>query len=326
MLLTDVGDKNPGQSVTNAIEVIRNALYQQGHAIDPATFIEHYEKDSRGSASFHKLHFRDGRAERWDHLNESTVAGLLECTPDELRSYTLNDARLYDKIERLRAAIDPFIDSPSTEPTEVIQRRLAIDEQTIERSAITDLVHAGATERELQRLLKQDLSIFGEMYANLPGEYICFSEFPLSDGFVDFVVFTGRSRMDVVFIEIKGADFNLVNQDSYGAFAHKINQAADQIRTRLGYVYRNWDDFRHKAHKIRASAIRGESIHNAFLGPLWRLEVDPNKDITIRTVVIGGRTQDDLTESQKRHDYESRVTPSIKIESWDSWLRKIQRN
>lgn len=40
--------------------------------------------------------------------------------------------------------------------------------------------------------------------------------------------------MDVILVEIKGADFNLTNSDHYGEFNHKINQAAGQLRERLG--------------------------------------------------------------------------------------------
>lgn len=131
--------------------------------------------------------------------------------------------------------------------------------------------------------------------------------------------------MDVVLVEVKGADFHLVNSDSYGAFARNVNQAADQIRGRLGYIYRNLADFRSDVHRIRAAAEAGKEIHNAFLGPVFRLGVDPNKDINIRTVIIGGRTRDDCSESAKRQDYESRFSPPIKIESWDTLLRKLQR-
>src|SRR5262249_13658653 len=155
-------------------------------------------------------------------------------------------------------------------------------------------------------------------------KYICFSELPVADGFCDFAVFTGRSRMDVILIEVKGADFFLVNRDSYKGFPRRINQAADQIRRRLGYLYRDYRRFRADTHRIRRKAESGASIHNAFLGPDWRLQVSSKKDVDIRAVVIGGRTRNDLDESVTRHDYETRFSPPIRIESWDTLLRKLQ--
>jgi hypothetical protein len=173
--------------------------------------------------------------------------------------------------------------------------------------------------------LKQDLSIFGEIYALPHEEYIAFSEFPVGDGFVDFAIFTGRSRMDVVLIEIKGADFYLTNGDAYGKFAAKIDEGAHQIRTRLGVFTRSYEEFRQHVHMIREKAESGSRSHNSFVGPCRPLQVDPDKDVNVRYVVIGGRTRDDVQESRKRNDYERSFNPNIKLESWDSWLRKLRR-
>jgi hypothetical protein len=195
----------------------------------------------------------------------------------------------------------------------------------ISKSSLKSIIENGCKEQELQRHLKTDLSIFGEAYAKPDDEYICFSEFPLANGAIDFVVFTGRSRMDVILIEIKGAEFNLVNSNHYGAFNHKVNEAATQIQMRQGTIYRDLESFRQNVHKIRKRAEDGESIYNAFLGPRSSLLVDPKKDVNIRSVVIGGRTVNDLEESTMRHNHELSSTPPVRIESWDTWLRRLQR-
>ena len=72
-----------------------------------------------------------------------------------------------------------------------------------------ELIDAGASERELDALIKKDLSLIAEIYSSPDDEYIVFSEFPLGEKRVDFAIFSSRSTMDVTFIEIKGADFNL---------------------------------------------------------------------------------------------------------------------
>jgi len=77
--------------------------------------------------------------------------------------------------------------------------------------------------------------------------------------------------------------------------------------------------------RLAIQAERGNNLYNAFLGPSHSLQVDPNKDINIRSIVVGGRTVNDLEESYKRHDYESTTTPPIRIESWDTRLRRLKR-
>ena len=48
VLLTDLGSKNDGPSVTNAVEEVIQSLLEQGLVIAPARFIEHYERDTLG--------------------------------------------------------------------------------------------------------------------------------------------------------------------------------------------------------------------------------------------------------------------------------------
>lgn len=217
------------------------------------------------------------------------------------------------------------MDSKFSDSNDVVARKLEIDAGMIWKSSIETLIRSGAGEQEIQRLLKTDLSIFGEAYAKPDDEYICFSEYPVADGSVDFAVFTGRSRMDIILIEVKGSEFNLLNSNHYKEFNHKVLEAAGQIRGRLGVIYRSFESFRKSAHQIRTRAENDEKLHNALLGPYFKLHVDPDKDVNIRTVVIGGRTQNDHEESAKRQDYERGSTPPIRIESWDTWLRRLQR-
>ncbi|MFL6465581.1 MAG: Shedu anti-phage system protein SduA domain-containing protein, partial [Bryobacteraceae bacterium] len=170
------------------------------------------------------------------------------------------------------------------------------------------------------------LSIIAEFYAHPEDEYICFSEFPVGDGSVEFAIFSGRSRMDVTLIEVKGADYYLLNQDSYENFSQKFNESANQIRSRLGLIYRDGlDEFRTRVHSIRKRVEEGECHHNSFVGPHTPLQVDPNKDINLRCIVIGGRTRNDIKESRRRHEYEQTSVPRIGVETWDSWLMKLSR-
>jgi Domain of unknown function (DUF4263) len=323
VLLTDLGDLNDGRSVTNAVESIVESLVFQGHVIPPATFIEHYERSDGQSDTFDKVTLSP--VTDWQNLDRRAVLELIGGDVSELDDRSSQNRRIFDQAAHARYRRDPFGDSRRQESNAVVKRRLEIESGMVSKSSIDALIQSGAAEHELQRLLKSDLSLFGEAYAKPDDEYICFSEYPLADGVIDFVVFTGRSRMDIILIEIKGAEFNLLNSNHYGAFNHKSTEAATQIQGRLGIIFRDLDTFRKDAHARRIRVERGENLHNAFLGPYHALKVDPAKDINIRSVVIGGRTIDDLKESHKRQDYEARSTPPVRIESWDTWLRRLQR-
>ena len=325
-LLTDLGNKNDGQSVTNAVEHIIKSLYVLGVVMGPATYLQHYEREDPRVDTFDIVTVESPGGTNWKTISREEACRLMGCPPIELDERSWEIGRIVAEADRLRFSRNRFADSLYRGSNAVIKRRLEIENGMISRSEIEALISAGAGERDLQYLLKRDLSIFAETYAQPNDEYICFSEFTLADGYVDFVVLTGRSRMDVFLIEVKGADFNLLNSDHYKEFNHKIHQAAGQLRKRLGHIYRELSTFKDHVHSARARAERGDLVHNAFLGPHDGLEVDPHKDINIRTVLIGGRTVDDRAESAKRHDYEYHFTPPIRVESWDTWIRRLQRS
>ncbi|RPA08332.1 DUF4263 domain-containing protein [Burkholderia pseudomallei] len=323
--LTNVGIGSTGPSVTNSVEIIRKALIDRGFASDDTMVIEHYEDMDIRGATFDIVAFSEANTPSWESATVDEICERLGCDKAEFESITAKDLRLLADIDRIRKSIDPFSGSPFPESPEVINRRWDIEEGMISKQALARVIDSGASEMELHRLLKNDLSIFSEAYAELDDEYICFSEFPVGEGFVDFVVFSGRSRMDVTLIEIKGADFYLTTTGTYKNFSSKVNEAIQQIRTRVGVVYRDMEGFRNSVHAVRQRVEAGESLHGSFVGPYARLEVDPNKDINVRSVVIAGRTRDDLEESRQRHDYEWNAKPPVKIETWDTFLRKLQR-
>lgn len=190
-------------------------------------------------------------------------------------------------------------------------------------SNIKNLIENGAIEKEIQIAFDDDLSLIAEVYSNPKDEYICFSQFPIRKCTVDFAVFTNRSRMEIVLIEIKGANFNFSNSSSYKNISRKINEAAQQLRHKITLINDNYREFRACFHKVRREVEIGTNHHNSLLGPNGYLHVDSEKDICIRGVIIGGRCRDNLYESKLRHQFETMTIPNIKVESWDSWLRKI---
>ncbi len=253
------------------------------------------------------------------------VASEIECEESEIYRHTADDPRLVRQIEKLRMQVDPHLDRPYQEAREVINRRADILRGRIPLQKLRGLIENGAAEKDLQRLVQSDLSLLGEMYAQPDEEYLAFAEFPLDNGRVDFALFSGRSRMDITLIEIKGAEFYLTTMDSYSNLNAKFNEGRQQITRRLGYVFRNYPAFRSHTHRIREHAEHGEHIYHAFGGPKGKLLVDPDKDVNVHYVVIGGRTRDDHLESKLRHEFEISFNPHIRLESWDTWIRKLRR-
>ena len=323
--LTGVGFGSTGPSVTNSVEKIRMALIHKGFLTTEAIILEHYENLSFDGTTFDIVTFSSNNAPSWKSIQLADACSLLSCDKSEFEIFTERDSRLMAEIDKIRNSIDPFHGSPSLEDPNAVNRRSDIESKMLDKQELSRAIDSGAGETELHQLLKSDLSIFAEVYADTRDEYICFSEFPVEDGFVDFAIFSGRSRMDVTLIEIKGADFHLTTTGSYKNFSSKANEAIQQIRTRVGVVYRNMEKFRRDVHVIRQRVEAGEILHESFVGPYAQLQVDPDKDINVRCVVIAGRTRDDLEESRQRHDFEWNTKPPIKVETWDTFLRKLRR-
>lgn len=182
------------------------------------------------------------------------------------------------------------------------------------------LVNAGSTERVIRSYFLKNLNILGSICApsQIMDEYIAFSEFPILEGKADFVVFTDRSRMVIVIVEIKGADFNFLNGD--GSVNSEINKAAQQIRERYSAIEDNYEMYRRKFHEIRRDVESGSIRYSSCLGPAGHLEVSSEKDIWLKGLVIGGRTTDDLKVSRARHLLE-KESHRISFDTWDSFIK-----
>lgn len=324
-VLTDTLNKNPGASITNSIELIVESLIENCIIPQHTYFIEHYEEQRMVSETFDLVIIDKEKSTEWKSISKSELMMLLNCDENEFSTEIKNNTRLLNDLEKLRTEIAPLDDLPYPVENDILKRRIEIEENKISKKNISQLIQIGANEAQFQELIKKDLSVFAELYAHPHSDYICFSEFPVANGYIDFVLISGISRMDVFLIEVKGAEFNLFNQSHYDKFSSKIETAMHQIRERLGYITRHIQEFRTEIHDIRKRVEKGEHIYNSFMGPCTHMEVDSNKDINLYSVVIGGRTIDDIKESQKRHDYESFNSLNIKVESWDTWIRKLRR-
>ena len=187
---------------------------------------------------------------------------------------------------------------------------------------LKELIKNKAKEQDIQKYLKDNLHLIAEYYAPSPNNYIIFSEFPIDEGKVDFVIFTDRSRMQIILIEIKGADFPYLTKSN--KISTKIRDAHEQILERFDFIEHNYELFRRKAHEIRQEVEKGKIKYNSLLGSNGFLDVDPNKEIKYIGIVIGGYMTDDILESKKRNQLELDSNRKTQFESWDSFLRKIE--
>jgi len=307
-LLTDLGERNTGSSVTNSIESLCRHLAEAGHVPADASFIEHYETTHMSEAAFAVVTTEDGLP-RWSKISVLAAASMLGCSLAELEQPARHCPRLVAQIEKLRVQIDPYVNRPYQESVAVLNRRNEILRQRIPVEQLRAAIDEDANELAMHRLIAQDLSLIAELYARPEEEYIAFSQFPVDSGFVDFALLSGRTRMDVTLVEIKGTDFSL-------------NDARSQIASRLGYIVRQYPQFRAMVHRIRERVEQGHPAYNSFPGPRLPLQVEPARDINVNYVVIGGRTIDAV----ERRAFEMSFQPFIQLETWDSWLKKLRRN
>lgn len=62
------------------------------------------------------------------------------------------------------------------EPTEWTERRNNIRKSQVPIERLQELVESGASEREIQKVLKQDMSFLSDYFQSPQDEYICLSE------------------------------------------------------------------------------------------------------------------------------------------------------
>lgn len=324
VVLTEL-EENPSASVTNAIELIHAQLCRAQKIPPQAKVIEHYPRSPGWSQTFDLVTWKDGCQPVWTSVSRKTVEAWLGADQAEFSDEA--DPRVRTEIRQALEGIPKINIVRPVERPEVTERRLEITTAQHSRQELLALLDQQPAERQLAAFLKEDPSFFGERYAYPAEEYICFSEFPVGDtGRVDFAPFTGRSWMRVYLIELKDGRTPLRRKNHYGAFRAQIEEGREQLLRRAAWVERNYDAFRRFVHQVRQETEAGRRPYGAFPGPKWRLQVDPNKDLSLRLVLIGGRTTHDLADSQARYREDASSRYHLETETWDSWANKLTRD
>ena len=187
---------------------------------------------------------------------------------------------------------------------------------------LKELIENKSKKQDVQSYLKSNLHLLAKCYAAFENEYIIFPEFPIDESKVDFVIFTDRTRMEIILIEIRGADFSYLTKS--GEISDAIREAHKQILDRFDFIEHNHELFRKKSHDIRQEVEKGKIKYNSLLGDNGFLYVDSNKEIKYRGVIVGGYTTDDTIEGEKRNQLELNSNQKIQFESWNSFLKKAK--
>ena len=177
LLITDLGDKNPGTSITNAMEKIWDTLLARGYLTAATHVIEHYEAEGTDQPAFSEVTSWD-KSPSWREITIQEAAETLGCDEAELAQPTLSDHRLLREVEALRVLINPFVDMADPDPPEVLLRCDHIAQSMVSRERLKALVESSASERALQDLIRSDLSIIAELYAIRRKNILSFWNFP----------------------------------------------------------------------------------------------------------------------------------------------------
>lgn len=323
VVLTEL-DENPGSSVTNTLEEILRQLLATQKIPSAAGVIDHSPSSLGLREDFSLVSTSEKGNICWQALSLSAVRKLTECAEDEFCDYK-SDARVLKEISCTLNGGESVKEIVCRELPEVSERRLEILQTRRSKEELFALLESAPSERELAAFLRSDMSLLGEVYAVVGEEYICFSEFPIAGKRVDFAVFSGRSRMRVHLIEIKGAKDGLRYKDYYKGFRKTVQDCRQQLIYEKNLIDANYEACRKYVYSVLDAVKSGQRPYGAFTGPKFRLQVDPEKDVHFIYVSIAGRTVESVSDSRLRHMHDQSFGFSIQTETWDSWCEKLTR-
>ena len=150
-----------------------------------------------------------------------------------------------------------------------------------------------------------------------------FLNYPIGDKIADFVVLTSRSKMKVCIVEVKGADFKIVKANHYQGLNVHMNDAITQLKNHMEYINRNYSSFRTQIHEDKDKAINEEYSGNYLVGPRKTLLVDPQKDIDVKYIAIGGVEREDKSIEESHEIVKCKPADNLEIASWNSFVRKL---
>lgn len=173
-VLTDIDIMSNAPYLDTVCDTVIQSLYNNGYLLDCQIHILHDDFDN-SMAIIDKY----GNVER--HLSKKQIEILTECDENEFAKKSVDILSIKRQIEKKRYEINPFINNQYLKTPEYVKREIEIQENAISKKRLKESIDAGASERELDALIKKDLSLIAEIYSSPNDEYIVFSEFPLGE-------------------------------------------------------------------------------------------------------------------------------------------------
>ena len=188
------------------------------------------------------------------------------------------------------------------EPEEITIQRNKIHKNQRNIEDFIELIEENSQEMKIQKLIKEDLSFMADYLAEPHEEYICFSNYPIGD---------------------KIADFKIVKANHYQGLNVHMNDAITQLKNHMEYINRNYSSFRTQIHEDKDKAINEEYSGNYLVGPRKTLLVDPQKDIDVKYIAIGGVEREDKSIEESHEIVKCKPADNLEIASWNSFVRKL---
>ena len=86
----------------------------------------------------------------------------------------------------------------------------------------------------------------------------------------------------------------------------------------MEYINRNYSSFRTQIHEDKDKAINEEYSGNYLVGPRKTLLVDPQKDIDVKYIAIGGVEREDKSIEESHEIVKCKPADNLEIASWNS--------
>lgn len=96
-----------------------------------------------------------------------------------------------------------------------------------------------------------------------------------------------------------------------------------ELKNHMEYINRNYSSFRTQIHEDKDKAINEEYSGNYLVGPRKNLLVDPQKDIDVKYIAIGGVEREDKSIEESHEIVKCKPADNLEIASWNSFVRKL---
>ena len=134
------------------------------------------------------------------------------------------------------------------------------------------------------------------------------------------------AKMKAVHIARLMLDGGKLSYEDIAAYTELTIEEVEKIaseKNHMEYINRNYSSFRTQIHEDKDKAINEEYSGNYLVGPRKNLLVDPQKDIDVKYIAIGGVEREDKSIEESHEIVKCKPADNLEIASWNSFVRKL---